>query len=229
MSASSYPSLARFRPSLSRFHVFASRLAVFWRFRCNTSQGTRPRQVKLRFHVFARLHDFVHRLTVFSAFPLFHGATYASACQFSAACLFSPDVARSTILPVASRFQVFPSVTYVLGTLIQTSHLAFWYNCVLALHILKKSRCTYQLTVFWVRLFHACLRGLAYPSTTMLCRLTLNSAFQTYVMTIAWHKYLQAMYYLGTKWDSLNYAISQTYLISIRMALALIKLLTAYF
>ena len=63
----------------------------------------------------------------------------------------------------------------------------------------------------------------------MLCRLTLNSAFQTYVMTIAWHKYLQAMYYLGTKWDSLNYAISQTYLISIRMALALIKLLTAYF
>jgi len=48
-------------------------------------------------------------------------------------------------------------------------------------------------------------------------------------MTIAWHKYLQAMYYLGTKWDSLNYAISQTDLISIRMALALIKLLTAYF
>ena len=48
-------------------------------------------------------------------------------------------------------------------------------------------------------------------------------------MTIAWHKYLQAMYYLWTKWDWLNYAISQTCLISIRMALALIKLLTAYF
>jgi hypothetical protein len=229
VSASSYPTLARFHPTLARFQFFASRLPFFRRFRCNTVQRTRPRQVKRSFHVFARFHDFVHRLTFFRRFRCFTGQRTRPLASLAPLACFHPTSPVPRFCPSLSHFQAFPSVTYVLGTLIQILHLAFWYNCVLALHILKKSRCTYQLTVFWVRLFHTCLRGLAYPSTTMLCRLTLNSAFQTYVMTIAWHKYLQAMYYLGTKWDSLNYAISQTDLISIRMALALIKLLTAYF
>jgi hypothetical protein len=61
--------VSTFSPDVASFHVFARRLAVFRRFRCNTVQGTCPRQVIRRLRPsLSRFHVFASRLALFSRF-----------------------------------------------------------------------------------------------------------------------------------------------------------------
>jgi hypothetical protein len=100
-----------FRASLSRFHVFTRRLAVIRRFRCNTRLGTRPRQVIRCLPVFSlrrTFPSFRQSLSRFRAFPLYHGATYASASSYPTFARFH-DLGRFHVFARRlARFQAFP-------------------------------------------------------------------------------------------------------------------------
>jgi hypothetical protein len=102
-----------FSPDVTRFHVFASRLAVFRRFRCNTVQRTRPRQVIRRLptrrrSLLSRFHVFAHRLALFRRFRCNTGQRTRPRQVIRRFPVFTRRRPFQRFRPSLSRFRVFP-------------------------------------------------------------------------------------------------------------------------